>query len=233
MGVIGNFSTCMFRAHQIKSLPESLYKHRLSEIALAFYLERFGALGFVRGEYTVYRQHAGGVWSGAGKFGQFLQRVRCREQVRDICREEYVPLVDADIQKTEDEFQRYFSKVVSMCRTFEKRAADAERRNAELKKALEASFAESARQRQRAEKCGRQEVQAAAKARRTASSNSKLQKEIVALKSSEAYRVGMFVTWPVRKAWGGVKCLRENGVKYTAKHAVGKVLRVFGSNCKW
>ena len=60
-----------------------------------------------------------------------------------------------------------------------------------------------------------------------------LQKEVAALKASESYRVGMLVTWPARKAWGGVKCLRENGVKYTAKHAVGKVLRVFGSNCKW
>ena len=57
--------------------------------------------------------------------------------------------------------------------------------------------------------------------------------EISRLRNSEAYRTGMFVTWPARKAWGGVKCLRENGVKYTAKHAVGKVLRFFGSNCKW
>ena len=43
----------------------------------------------------------------------------------------------------------------------------------------------------------------------------------------------MFVTWPARKAWGGVKCLRENGIKYTVKHAAGKVLRLFGSTCKW
>ena len=60
-----------------------------------------------------------------------------------------------------------------------------------------------------------------------------LSRESSALKSSEAYRVGMFVTWPARKAWGGVKCLRENGAAYTVKHAVGKVLRKFGSKCKW
>lgn len=60
--------------------------------------------------------------------------------------------------------------------------------------------------------------------------------EISRLRNSESYRVGMFVTWPARKAWGGVKCLRENGVKYTVKHAVGKVLRLFrlfGSKCRW
>ena len=59
------------------------------------------------------------------------------------------------------------------------------------------------------------------------------EREISSLKSSESYRVGMFVTWPVRKAWGGVKCLRENGVKYTVKHAAGKGLRRLGFKCAW
>ena len=59
-----------------------------------------------------------------------------------------------------------------------------------------------------------------------------LGREISRLRNSESYRVGMVVTWPARKAWGGVKCLRENGVKYTVKHAIGKVARIFGSTCK-
>ena len=50
------------------------------------------------------------------------------------------------------------------------------------------------------------------------------ERECCNLKSSLAYRVGMSITWPVRKAWGGIKCLREKGVKYTIGHAVGKVL---------
>ena len=58
-------------------------------------------------------------------------------------------------------------------------------------------------------------------------------REIGALRHSEAYRVGMFVTWPARKAWGGVKCLRENGLRYTVKHFIGKCLRKFGSGLKW
>lgn len=56
-----------------------------------------------------------------------------------------------------------------------------------------------------------------------------LRRERDALGTSEAYRTGMFVTWPARKAWGCVKCLRENGLKYTVKHAAGKVLRLFGA----
>ena len=61
-----------------------------------------------------------------------------------------------------------------------------------------------------------------------------LQKEVAALKASESYRVGMLVTWPARKTWGGVKCLRENGLRYTAKHLVGKVARKLGfRSVKW
>ena len=45
------------------------------------------------------------------------------------------------------------------------------------------------------------------------------------------YSATFSVKWPMRKAWGGVKCLRENGAKYTAKHAADKVLRRFDS--KW
>lgn len=60
------------------------------------------------------------------------------------------------------------------------------------------------------------------------------QKEISGLHKSQAYRVGMVVTWPARKAWGCVKCLRENGIKYTAKHFVGKLARAFGfRTVKW
>lgn len=61
----------------------------------------------------------------------------------------------------------------------------------------------------------------------------RLEREVRALKHSKAYRAGMIVTWPARKAWGGVKCLRENGVKYTVRHAAGKVLRTFGFKCIW
>ena len=53
-------------------------------------------------------------------------------------------------------------------------------------------------------------------------------REVESLKRSEAYRVGMFVTWPVRKLCGGVKCLHDNGFLYTVKHAVGKSVRFLG-----
>lgn len=61
----------------------------------------------------------------------------------------------------------------------------------------------------------------------------KFRKSLDALKRSEAYRVGMVVTYPARKIKGGIKCLRENGLGYTVKHMVGKVLRRVGVNVKW
>ena len=36
------------------------------------------------------------------------------------------------------------------------------------------------------------------------------------------------LTWPFRKTWGGIKCIGDNGVVYTVKHAWGKVLRAAG-----
>lgn len=69
--------------------------------------------------------------------------------------------------------------------------------------------------------------------RREIAALQKKSKEVDLLHNSEAYRVGMFVTWPARKVYGGIKCLRENGVKYTVKHIIGKVLRKFGPKCSW
>lgn len=193
----------------------------------------WGPEAFGAGLYLVYRQHAGGVWSGAGKFGQFLQRVRCREQVKEVCRDEYVPLVDADIVKVEAEFQRYIDKAVSMCHAFEKQALGAERQNVGLKNKLEVETASIMAMKSRLVADERSRAEMLSKLKKSSLICRGLQAEVNALKASESYRVGMFVTWPARKAWGGVKCLRENGIKYTVKHAAGKVLRLFGSTCKW
>ncbi len=57
---------------------------------------------------------------------------------------------------------------------------------------------------------------------------------LAAVENSASYRLGRAMTWPARKAWGGVKCLRDNGLRYTAKHLAGKVARRLGArNVKW
>ena len=47
-----------------------------------------------------------------------------------------------------------------------------------------------------------------------------LKREISSLKRSKAYRVGMFVTWPARRAYRMLKCYRENGLKYTLRRLI-------------
>lgn len=51
------------------------------------------------------------------------------------------------------------------------------------------------------------------------------QTELRKLRATRAWRIGRAVTFLPRKAKGGIKCLRENGLRYTLRRAVKKVLR--------
>lgn len=89
--LIGNFSCCMFRADSLKKLPESLYEHRISEIAVSFYLESLGPIGFISEEQTVYNEHAEAAWSGADHLSQLRQQRFCREAAIKVCSRRWVP----------------------------------------------------------------------------------------------------------------------------------------------
>ena len=58
------------------------------------------------------------------------------------------------------------------------------------------------------------------KLRRAQSDFKREVRETVALKTSAAYRVGMFVTWPARRAYRMFKCYRENGLKYALRKLI-------------
>lgn len=51
------------------------------------------------------------------------------------------------------------------------------------------------------------------------------QTDLRKLRATRAWRIGRAVTFLPRKAKGGIKCLRENGLCYTLRRAVKKVLR--------
>lgn len=91
LSLIVNFSCCMFKTDLLKKLPEILYKDRLSEISLAFYLEKFGKIGFMSTPLSVYRQHASGVWSGADRKKQLQSGLQCRQTAYEVCRDKYKP----------------------------------------------------------------------------------------------------------------------------------------------
>lgn len=89
--LIGNFSCCMFRADSLKNMPESLYERRLSEIAVSFYLESMGPIGFIPDEQVVYNEHADGTWSGSDRLSRLRQQRFCREAAMKVCSRRWVP----------------------------------------------------------------------------------------------------------------------------------------------
>lgn len=97
--LIGNFSCCMFRTKYMKKLPEILYQERLSEIPLAFYLDKFGKIGFMPSIMSVYRQHENGVWSGAQINNKFQQWLKIREICKKVCRKKYIKYFDKIIEE--------------------------------------------------------------------------------------------------------------------------------------
>lgn len=44
-----------------------------------------------------------------------------------------------------------------------------------------------------------------------------LKSELKSIKGSFAYRVGMMATWPARRVYRGMRCLRKNGLRYTLR----------------
>ena len=97
--LIANFSCCMFRAKYMKNLPDVLYTGRLSEIPLAFYLDKFGYIGFIPKVMSVYRQHENGVWSGAKNNNMFKQWLLIRETCKKVCKKKYIKYFDKIIEE--------------------------------------------------------------------------------------------------------------------------------------
>ncbi|ADK79809.1 glycosyltransferase [Sediminispirochaeta smaragdinae] len=89
MNLIGNFSCCLFRSDILKRLPLLVFKERINEIAVAFFCEQFGPIGFIKEPMSVYRQHSNGLWSGADKRKQSEESFRIRKIVLEIAADRY------------------------------------------------------------------------------------------------------------------------------------------------
>ncbi len=89
LNLIANLSSCMFRSDLMKELPGVLYRHRLSEMGLAFHLDRFGAIGYLNRPMSVYRMHAQGTWSGASAEAKLSSGRQVREVAKLVARDRY------------------------------------------------------------------------------------------------------------------------------------------------
>lgn len=89
MNLIANFSCCMFRSHVMKTAPVRLFQGRFNEIAVAFYLERHGKIGFINEALSIYHQHENGVWTGSTREQQLKSGIETREMVADVAHPRY------------------------------------------------------------------------------------------------------------------------------------------------
>jgi glycosyltransferase involved in cell wall biosynthesis len=99
MNLIGNFSCCMFRTELIRKLPEFLFETRISEVMIAFFLENFGQIGFINRPMSAYRQHAGGVWSGASREEQFAGHLDMLRKSQAVARDAYKDRIQSKIKE--------------------------------------------------------------------------------------------------------------------------------------
>jgi glycosyltransferase involved in cell wall biosynthesis len=84
MNLIANFSSCLLTTSVARKLPDRMFMNRFNEIALAFFFERFGYVGFLKEVMSIYHQHSGGVWTGSSRKSQLLSGIETRKMVMDI-----------------------------------------------------------------------------------------------------------------------------------------------------
>lgn len=93
MNLIANFSSCMIRTKHLRSFPDRMFESRFNEIAMAFYLERLGPIGFLKKPMGIYHQHAGGVWTGISREAQLRSAIATREMVLDVADPRHAPAI--------------------------------------------------------------------------------------------------------------------------------------------
>ena len=86
---MGNLSCRFYLASTLKQLPPVMFETRINEISLSFYMLRHGYIGFIPETLSVYRQHQGGVWTGADKIKQLESGLNARMQAYAVCEQKY------------------------------------------------------------------------------------------------------------------------------------------------
>lgn len=89
LNLIANFSSCCFRSKYVKTFPEILFNVRFNEISLAFYIEKYGKIGYINKILSVYRKHDRGVWSSASSKDKFLSGLQIRKHACSIAQNKY------------------------------------------------------------------------------------------------------------------------------------------------
>lgn len=89
MNLIANFSSCMIRTEVVRRLPDRLFRERFNEIALAFFVERYGKIGFIKEALSIYHMHDAGVWTGSSREQQLRSGLATRLMALDVADPKY------------------------------------------------------------------------------------------------------------------------------------------------
>ncbi|MEE4377976.1 MAG: glycosyltransferase [Candidatus Competibacteraceae bacterium] len=110
MNLIANYSACVFKKSILMELPDYAFSVRLNEIAMAFYCERFGEIGYLEQPMSVYRQHAGGLWTGKNKIDQLKSGLIGRKLAYKLASHQYRPLIK---KRIEMDYEVPLKKIIS------------------------------------------------------------------------------------------------------------------------
>ena len=105
LNLIANFSSMMFRRSILMGLPSSIYHPRLSEIALAFYLDRTGKIGFIDKVMGVYRLNPSSVWTGADQIGKLKQAIDTRAAALAVARPFHHAIIRQKVLEKQQQLQ--------------------------------------------------------------------------------------------------------------------------------
>ena len=109
LNLIANFSSAMFRKDIMVRLPSAVYKPRLNEVTLSFYLDRIGKFGFLNEVMGIYRLNPASVWTGASQISRLEQAITIRESAIRIAKPEHRAL----IEKRLDEKKKQLATLLS------------------------------------------------------------------------------------------------------------------------
>jgi len=110
LNLIANFSSSMFRRDVMRNMPSAVYEPRLNEIAVAFYLDRIGKIGFIDEVMGIYRQNAASVWTGADQASQLQQAIAIRESALRISQKIYRPKIRERLEEKKSQLAALKSK---------------------------------------------------------------------------------------------------------------------------
>src|SRR5450830_1721378 len=68
--LVGNFSTCLYRASALQALPAELFELKSYDWIVNICVARNSLIGFLEEPMSVYRVHSGGAWSHVAHTGQ-------------------------------------------------------------------------------------------------------------------------------------------------------------------